>query len=226
MCAQNIKLVQILKKDNDMEYNILVETEFFNLLNASKENKDCNALENSYREFIKVVVDLCSTNVKQAVFALSYAETELDFHLSMPHIKDCLETVGLYVRKAIAFIRRMQEHVEATYHLYVNTSTSETSPPATSGPKSLVKWTGNAVDLVEMVYGICVMGSVNDGDVKFKDLAQAMYQFFGIKAKDCYRFYTDIRRRKNHSRTYFLDKMQEKLNDKMRRDDKLERMRR
>ena len=87
-------------------------------------------------------------------------------------------------------------------------------------------WTGNAVDLVEMVYGICVMGSVNDGEVKFKELAQAMYQFFGVKAKDCYRFYTDIRRRKNYSRTYFLDKMQEKLNDKMRRDDELERMRR
>ena len=87
-------------------------------------------------------------------------------------------------------------------------------------------WTGNAVDLVEMVYGICVMGSVNDGEVKFKELAQAMYQFFGVKAKDCYRFYTDIRRRKNYSRTYFLDRMQEKLNDKMRRDDELERMRR
>ena len=55
------------------------------------------------------MVDLCSTNVKQAVFALSYAETELDFHLSMPHIKDCLGTIGLYVRKAIAFVRRMQE---------------------------------------------------------------------------------------------------------------------
>lgn len=209
-----------------MEYNILVDTEFFSLLNADKVNNDCNALENSYREFIKVVVELCSTNVKQAVFALSYAETELDFHLSMPHVKDYLGTVGLYVRKAIAFVRRMQEHVAATYHLHLNTSTSETSPPATSEPKPLVKWTGNAVDLVEMVYGICVMGSVNDGDVKFKDLAQAMYQFFGIKAKDCYRFYTDIRRRKNHSRTYFLAKMQEKLNDKMRKDDELERMRR
>lgn len=209
-----------------MEYNILVETEFFSLLNVDKVSNDCNALENSYREFIKVVVELCSTNVKQAVFALSYAETELDFHLSMPHVKDCLESIGLYVRKAIAFIRRMQEHVAATYHLHVNTSTSETSPPVTSELKPLVKWTGNAVDLVEMVYGICVMGSVNNGDVKFKDLAQAMYQFFGIKAKDCYRFYTDIRRRKNHSRTYFLDKMQEKLNDKMRKDDELERMRR
>lgn len=82
-----------------MEYNILIETDFFNLLNAGHKNKGGNALENSYREFIKVVVDLCSTNVKQAVFALSYAETELDFHLSMPHIKDCLGTVGLYVRK-------------------------------------------------------------------------------------------------------------------------------
>lgn len=69
-----------------MEYNILIETDFFNLLNAGHKNKGGNALENSYREFIKVVVDLCSTNVKQAVFALSYAETELDFYLSMPHI--------------------------------------------------------------------------------------------------------------------------------------------
>jgi hypothetical protein len=35
-----------------------------------------------------------------------------------------------------------------------------------------------------------------------------------------------IRRRKNYSRTYFHDRMQEKLNDKMRKDDELERMRR
>ena len=38
------------------------------MLNAGYKNKGGNALENSYREFIKVVVDLCSTNVKQAVF--------------------------------------------------------------------------------------------------------------------------------------------------------------
>ena len=38
-----------------MEYNILLETDFFNLLNAGHKNKGGNALENSYREFIKVV---------------------------------------------------------------------------------------------------------------------------------------------------------------------------
>ena len=121
-CAHEyIKLVQTHKRDSNMEYNILLETDFFNLLNAGHKNKSGNALENSYREFIKVVVDLCSTNVKQAVFALSYVETELDCHLSMPHIKYWLGNVGLYVLKAIAFVRRMQEHVSATYHLLVST---------------------------------------------------------------------------------------------------------
>lgn len=40
-----------------------------------------------------------------------------------------------------------------------------------------------------------------------------------------YRILT-IKRRKNESRTYFLDKMQEKLNERMLRDEELERMRR
>ena len=53
-----------------------------------------------------------------------------------------------------------------------------------------------------------------------------LYKIFGVESKDCYRFYTDIKRRKNESRTYFLDKMQEKLNERMLRDEEQERMRR
>ena len=207
-----------------MEYNILAKTDFFRLLDTVQHD-GLQALQEAYHHFVGEVVELCRSHVRQAVFALSYAETELAFHQATS-VEEDTNAVGILVKKALAFIRKMQEHVAATYHLHVTTSTSEASPPVSSESKPLVKWTGNAVDLVEMVYGICVMGSVNDGDVKFKDLAQAMYQFFGMKAKDCYRFYTDIRRRKNYSRTYFLDKMQEKLNEKMRRDDELERMRR
>ena len=65
--------------------------------------------------------------------------------LSRTEVKDCLGNVGLYVRKTIAFVRKMQEHVAATYHLHVTTSTSEASPPVSSESKPLVKWTGNAV---------------------------------------------------------------------------------
>ena len=70
------------------------------------------------------------------------------------------------------------------------------------------------------------MGCINNGNIQLNELAPVLYAFFGANSKDCYRFYTDIKRRKNDSRTYFLDKMQVKLNEKMRRDDKLERMRR
>ena len=65
--------------------------------------------------------------------------------------------------------------------------------------------------------------------VKIMDLAKQLirfYKIFGVESKDCYRFYIDIKRRKNESRTYFLDKMQEKLNEKMLRDEEMERMRR
>ncbi|MBS4814773.1 MAG: RteC domain-containing protein, partial [Bacteroides sp.] len=87
-------------------------------------------------------------------------------------------------------------------------------------------WTGNAIDLVELIYGIDVMGCINNGNMPLKQLAPLLYKIFGVESKDCYRFYIDIKRRKNESRTYFLDKMQEKLNEKMLRDEEMERMRR
>ena len=207
-----------------MEYNILAKTDFFRLL-ESVQKDSLQALNDAYQQFVGEVVTLCRSHVRQAVFALSYAETELAFHHAV-YVDEGTNAVSLLVKKALAFIRKMQEHVAAVYHLHGEVPVVSGDAAVADEAKPLVKWTGNAVDLVEMVYGICVMGSVNDGEVKFKELAEAMYKFFGMKAKDCYRFYTDIRRRKNYSRTYFLDKMQEKLNEKMRRDDELERMRR
>ena len=75
-------------------------------------------------------------------------------------------------------------------------------------------------------YGIDEMGCINNGNMPLKQLAPLLYKIFGVESKDCYRFYTDIKRRKNESRTYFLDRMQEKLNERMLRDDELDRMRR
>ena len=209
-----------------MSYNILTEMDFFKVIDEVSDKAEVNKVQEAYHQFVTQVIDLCHRTIesKEALHALVFAETELQYHPLLHSGSECV--LCLYIKKALAFIRKMM--------LQAKTSVTHAPPmptPMVMEKKSMnttspICWTGNAVDLVEMVYGICVMGSVNDGEVKFKDLAQAMYQFFGVKAKDCYRFYTDIRRRKNYSRTYFLDKMQEKLNDKMRKDDELERMRR
>ena len=68
-------------------------------------------------------------------------------------------------------------------------------------------------------------------DAAYNELDLRLRGDYGILARAyddgvCYRFYTDIKRRKSDSRTYFLEKMQDKLNAKMRHDDELERMRR
>ena len=60
---------------------------------------------------------------------------------------------------------------------------------------------------------------------------EQLFEFFGtllrldVKVRNCYDAYTDMKRRKNDSRTYFLNKMRERLNLRMQRDDEKERER-
>ena len=53
------------------------------------------------------------------------------------------------------------------------------------------------------------------------ELAGFFGELFGIRldARSLYDAYTDIKRRKGESRTYFLDKLRERLNLRMQSDD-------
>lgn len=91
--------------------------------------------------------------------------------------------------------------------------------------KGSYQWTGSAIELVEMVYGLSEMGSINNGEISIHELAAFVGTLLNIDIRDCYSAYTDMKRRKNESRTYFLDKMQERLNKRMEQDDEKERKR-
>ena len=91
--------------------------------------------------------------------------------------------------------------------------------------KGTYKWTGSAIELVEMVYALDEMKSINNGEAPIHELAAFVGTLLGIDIRDCYSAYTDMKRRKNESRTYFLDKMQERLNKRMDRDDEKEKRR-
>ena len=208
----------------NMNYLILTETEFFGLINGNDETINLNA---AYGCFVKAVVELLSDNDTDGVkIALAYAENELEYHNTQYLAGGVKSHTDLFVRKALSFVRKMQKQISTSRLQVPPLSTSYPSPPSTAHSVPTLKWTGNAIDLVEMIYGISEMGCINDGEIPLKELAPVLYSFFGVNSKDCYRFYTDIKRRKNDSRTYFLDRMQKKLNEKMQRDDELERMRR
>ena len=189
-----------------MNYLILTETEFFGLINGNDETINLNA---AYGCFVKAVVELLSDNDTDGVkIALAYAENELEYHNTQYFAGGVKSHTDLFVRKALSFVRKMQKQISTSRLQVPPLSPSYPSPPSAAHSVPTLKWTGNAIDLVEIIYGISEMGCINGGEASLKEIA------------------TDIKRRKNDSRTYFLDRMQKKLNEKMQRDDELERMRR
>lgn len=208
-----------------MNYLILAETEFFGLIN---EVGNGNSLETAYDGFVRAVISLCYeyADRSSAAIALAYAENELQHHHTQ-YMATEKSHADLYVRKALSFVRKMQKQV-ASNHIPVPplSTPSHTPKEETTDVIPTLQWTGNTLDLVELIYGLNEMGCIDNGETPLKELAPALYGFFGLDTKECYRYYSAIKLRKNPSRTYFLDRMQAKLNEKIRRDEELERMRR
>ncbi len=88
-----------------MEHLILTETDFFRLIG----NPGSTGLGTAYNEFTTTVVSLCKEreSVCRTVFALSYAETELQYHDAM---QETDSSRSIYVRKALSFVRKMLKY--------------------------------------------------------------------------------------------------------------------
>lgn len=202
-----------------MNYHLLTETDFFRQINGN----DGHDLRTAYNGFVKQVIELCCgcANLQESFFAMTYAEIELQ-HYGVADSPVSEDERLLHIHKALLFIRKMLKHLTA--QVPPLTSTLSAFSNKTTAPITF-RWTGNAVDLVEIIYGLHEMGCINDGETPIGELASFFYSLLGVESKECYRFYTDIKHRKNDSRTYFIDKMQERLNGRMRKDDEREMQR-
>jgi hypothetical protein len=207
-----------------MNYFLLAETDFFRRIN---EAGDCN-MEKAYTAFATQVIELCigSPDTNRTIIALAYIEIELQHH-PVRNLPEEKKEIANYVSKALSFVRKMQKFLAAPQVPPLTSNIHPTNIPSVkSETQKSLQWTGNTLDLVELIYGLSEMGCIDNGETPLKVLAPALYEFFGLDTKECYRYYSAIKLRKNPSRTYFIDKMQKKLNEKIRRDEELERMRR
>lgn len=76
-----------------------------------------------------------------------------------------------------------------------------------------------------MVYALDKMKCINDRKTPIHRLAAFVSTLLGMDIRNCYSACTDMKYSKNESRSYFLDKMQERLNKRMDRDDEKEKKR-
>ena len=202
-----------------MDYLILTETEFFHQIT---DNKECRDMETAYNDFVKEVFRLCSgcRDLLTVFFAAAYTETELQYLCEQTEPDTGENRKAFYIRKALSLLRKTLKRFQSQVPPLTSTFENPIKEPAT--PTPALHWTGNAVDLVEIIYGLDEMGCINNGDIPLGELATFFYTLLGVESKECYRFYTDIKHRKNDSRTYFMDKMRERLNERMRKDDEKE----
>ena len=119
-----------------MEHLTLTETEFFRLIS----NPDSRTgLRTAYDEFTQRVIQLCLIPPESGhpVHALSYAETELQYHEALQGRSHESE-LNLHVHKALAFVRKMLRFLAREYHplppSHMFTGEKTGAPPSDAPP--------------------------------------------------------------------------------------------
>ncbi len=178
--------------------------------------------EELFREFNKALQSFCNEEQDRIAIFRTLRYTRIRLHVLrkyLPQEKDSARnTQSRFLDMAIGYINTELD--------LLRRYDRKQGKPMQSEPAH--RWTGSLVELVEIIYALNETGCINDGQNDIKDLAAFFGSLFGmeIKVRNCYDAYLDMKRRKNESRTYFLDKLRERLNLRMQRDDEKEMKRR
>ena len=95
----------------------------------------------------------------------------------------------------------------------LNNNMEPTKNTAMEKPSKLF-WTGSKTDLIELLYALHTSKSINGGTVDIKEMASHFEYFYNVDLGNYYHTFIDIRSRKS-SRTRFLDRLIEMLNQRM-----------
>jgi len=78
-----------------------------------------------------------------------------------------------------------------------------------------LKWTGDKVNLVEVIYAIYFTGQLNHGNADLSLIIRFMEKHLQIDLSRAYRDFIDIRNRKVSSPTRFIDQMRESIHKRV-----------
>lgn len=184
-----------------MKYDILTDTDFIRAVKDNDEER-MNAAFGCFMEQVIALAD-CHEGKAATYGAFAYAEVCLKRASATMTNKELVED-------ATGFIHEMQQMVK--------------DMPATEikaqQPVGKLNWTGDIVNLVELMYGLQEMQCLNDGKLTMEELGNRLFSVFGLKPKTYSRIYIDIKQRgtKNGNRTYFLSQMRNMLEERIDQD--------
>lgn len=84
-----------------------------------------------------------------------------------------------------------------------------------AGAGEPVRWTGDLINLVELIYGLHLTGQINHGNASMNELVRWAERQFGVKIGVIQRKFAEIQRRKRITATKFIDQMRDSLQQKI-----------
>jgi hypothetical protein len=198
------------------------EMRFFHIPEyISRSDADLHLLQNNYKEFVtSLFTESENTNNLTAFYnQLCFARTELRSLRKDKQIKQINQYIPIkkFYKKALEIADTQLKLVEIKIRVsFKNQSEEEEEPP--NKIKSKIKWTGSIYELVELGYAILATKSVNNGEVDIKELMEFLCNIFDFEIKNFYHAYTTIRQRAG-DRTIYLNRLKEKLMEKMEEAD-------
>jgi hypothetical protein len=78
-----------------------------------------------------------------------------------------------------------------------------------------LKWTGDKINLVEVIYALYFTGQLNNGNADIAQIIQFMEKHLQIDLSRSYRDFIDIRNRKVSSPTRYIDQMRESIHKRI-----------
>ncbi|HTI58999.1 RteC domain-containing protein [Mucilaginibacter sp.] len=201
---------------------IIAEHIFTQELYAIESNKPVGdrALTNNYYTqeltFLKRVFDqnrylyqyfqLDGVEFDQQYFSRGNKVPEINLPIA-PDIDPEFSTQGDFLFAKFIAYERLQDHLINLLY----------SPGQTAKPEMGhdMRWTGDVINLVELIYGLNLTGQVNHGNVSLNEMVRWAENLFDVKIGIIQRRFAEIQSRKRIASTRFLDQMRESVHQKI-----------
>jgi hypothetical protein len=124
--------------------------------------------------------------------------------------------VAIYVKKALELVERQIEWVKEQ----ILAEQTAHSCPFNRKTQAKLKWTGDLVEPVELLYALHEAKCINGGKTTLKELFDTFCDVCDVDIRNFSRFFVAIKNRTKGDRTAFLDKLKKALVAKMEEADR------
>jgi hypothetical protein len=132
----------------------------------------------------------------------------------VPDVDPSFSTVADYLFSKFMGYERLQDFIKQEIQIRVG---AENGIPKNMDKE--LKWTGDAVNVIELVYGIYETGQINDGKISLTELMDFFGKVFQVNISGYFKRFADIKRRKSMSKTRYLDEMQRQVAKRIEESD-------